>query len=161
MLLRVQPQQSKVVQETTRLNNQIKYGKDHPIHDPEIADKCSKSAYKYYDYEFPSGRKDRIQGYEKFALNELLSRGHPEDDIITERSKVPEVWWFDDEGKKHRYYIDAYVKSQQLCIETKSTYTAEQKKDTIFLKQQAVKDAGFYCEIWIYDSKGNKVESHV
>jgi hypothetical protein len=30
--------------------------------------------------------------------------------------------------------------------------------ENVLLKQQAVKDAGFYCEIWIYNSKGEKVE---
>jgi hypothetical protein len=152
------PQQSKIVQETTRLNNQKKYNVDHPMHVPELAEKCSKSSYVFYDYVFPSGRIDRIQGTEKYTIDHLLSIGIHEDDIITKRTEVPEVWWVDAEEKKHRYYVDTYVKSQELCIESKSTYTAEKKKDTIFLKQNAVKKAGYKCEIWVYDSKGKQVE---
>jgi hypothetical protein len=155
------PMQSPIVQETARINNQLKYNEDHPMHVAEIAERSSKNAYKSYDYVFPSGRIDRIQGYERFALDELLSRGIHEDDIITKRSKVPKVWWYDKNGKKHRYYIDIYVKSLKLGIEVKSTWTAEKKKDKIFLKQNAVKEAGYRCEIWIYDGKGNKVEYHV
>ena len=112
---------SKEVREKGKITMIAKYGV--PMHVPEIAEKCSKSAYSFYDYEFPSGRKDRIQGYENFALDELLLTGIHEDDIITKRTEVPEVWWFDDEGKEHRYYTDAYVKSLKLAIETKSTWT--------------------------------------
>ena len=35
------------------------------------------------------------------------------------------------------------------------------KNDCIFLKQQAVKDAGYKCEIWVYNSKGEKVETYM
>ena len=43
-------------------------------------------------------------------------------------------------------------------IEVKSTYTIKLNNDTILLKQQACKDAGYSCEIWVYNSKGEKVE---
>jgi hypothetical protein len=147
--------QSKKIQ-----NSLEKYGVEYPMHVPEIAERSSKSAYSFYDYIFPSGRIDRIQGTEKYTIDHLLSIGIHEDDIITKRTEVPEVWWFDAEGKKHRYYVDTYIKSQQLCIESKATYTAEQKGKDIFIKQYAVKQAGYRCEIWIYDRKGNKVECH-
>ena len=34
------------------------------------------------------------------------------------------------------------------------------EKDCIFLKQQALKDAGYECEIWVYNKKGEKIECH-
>ena len=92
-------------------------------------------------------------------LNDLLKKEKiSEDDIIVSRSEIPEVWYKDREGKKHRYFVDCLIKSQKRCIEVKSTWTAEKKKDVIFLKQQALKDSGFLCEIWIYNSKGEIVE---
>lgn len=51
--------------------------------------------------------------------------------------------------KKHRYYVDCFIKSQNRCIEVKSIWTAEKGKDVIFLKQKVLKDAGYKCEIWI------------
>lgn len=33
--------------------------------------------------------------------------------------------------------------------------------DCIFLKQNALKDAGYKCEIWVYNSKGEKVECYI
>jgi hypothetical protein len=54
--------------------------------------------------------------------------------------------------------VDFFIKSQNRCIEAKSTWTAQKKKDCIYLKQQALKDAGYLCEIWVYDGKGELVE---
>ena len=46
------------------------------------AEKASKNAYKAFDYTFPSGRVERIQGYEDFTLDILLNEeGIDENDI--------------------------------------------------------------------------------
>ena len=125
----------------------------------EISEKASKNAYKGYDYIFPSGRTERMQGFENYMLNDLLFKENiSENDIIVKRSGVPIIWYLDANGKKHRYFVDCFIKSQNRCIEVKSTWTAEKKQDIIYLKQQALKDAGYLCEIWIYDSKGEIVE---
>jgi hypothetical protein len=43
----------------------------------------------------------------------------------------------------------------------KSTWTGrEELQEIIFLKQQAMIDAGYECEIWVYDEKGKKVECY-
>lgn len=49
---------------------------------------------------------------------------------------------------------------QNKCIEVKSTWTAEKKKDCIFLKQNAAKELGYNYEIWVYNSKGVRVEKY-
>ena len=59
--------------------------------------------------------------------------------------------------KKHKHYVDIFIKSQNRCIEVKSKWTAEKNKHTVFLKQNAAKEAGYLYEIWVYDSKGNKI----
>ena len=126
-----------------------------PSQNAELFEKSSKNAYKSYDYAFPSGRVERIQGYEKYMLNDLLQKENiSEDDILVKRTEVPSVWYEDTKGKKHRYFVDCFIKSQNRCIEVKSTWTAEKQQDCIYLKQQELKDAGYLCEIWIYDSKG-------
>jgi hypothetical protein len=154
--------QSQEIKEKIKLTNIKKYGFENPSHNAEISEKASKKAYKAKDYIFPSGRIERIQGYEPFMLNELLQKENvSEDDIIVNRKEVPEIWYEDANGKKHRYFVDCYITSQQRCIEAKSTWTAKKKKDCIFLKQQAVKDAGYECEIWIYNEKGEKVEMYM
>ena len=87
-------------------------------------------------------------------INDAVSRTN----IITGSSSVPEIWYDDDEGLKHRHFVDIFIPSQNKCIEVKSTWTAEKKKDNIFKKQQAGKHLGYNYEIWIYNSKGEKVE---
>ena len=137
-----------------------KYGVEYSSQAPTISEKQSKNAYKSYDYIFPSGRIERIQGYENYMLNDLLQKeGILEDDIVVNRAEVPSVWYEDTNEKKRRYFVDCFIKSQNRCIEAKSTWTAAKKKDCIYLKQQALKEAGYSCEIWIYNGKGELVEN--
>ena len=42
----------------------------------------------------------------------------------------------------------------------KSTWTAEKKKDNIFLKLNAGKELGYNYEIWVYNNKGEKVNCY-
>ena len=153
------PFQSQEVRSKFKETSLKNYGVEHPMQNAEFSEKTSKNAYKGYDYIFPSGRTERMQGYENYMLNDLLFKENvSENDIIVNRSEVPIIWYEDVDGKKHRYFVDCFIKSQNRCIEVKSTWTAEKKQDIIYLKQQALKDAGYLCEIWIYDSKGEIVE---
>ena len=153
------PLQNEEVKEKTKATCLEKYGCENPSQSEEIADKMSTNAYKSYDYIFSSGRIEKIQGYERYMLDDLLQKECiSEYDIVVKRSEVPEVWYKDLNGKEHRYYVDCFIKSQNRCIEAKSTWTAEKKKDCIYLKQQAIKKAGYLCEIWIYDCKGDIIE---
>jgi hypothetical protein len=155
------PFQSEEVKDKIKQTNLEKYGVEYAQQNSEVAEKSSKNAYKSKDYIFPSGRIERIQGYEHYMLSELLQQENIlEDDILVSRKEVPSVWYEDANGTKRRYFVDCFIKSQNRCIETKSTWTAEKKKDCIFLKQQALKDAGYKCEIWVYNSKGEKVECY-
>jgi len=153
------PIQNKEIQEKRKQTCLKKYGVEHPAQNEEIMEKCSKNAYKRKDYELPSGNKIILQGCENFALDELLKDGILEDDIITGSKNVPKIWYQDNtKNKERRHYVDIFIPSQNRCIEIKSTWTAEKKKDCIFLKQNAAKKLGYLYEIWVYDNKGNKVE---
>ena len=154
------PMQNREIREKTNQTNLVKYGVENPSQNSEVAEKASKNAYLSKAFTFPSGRIEKIQGYEHFMLNELLQQNIAEDDIIISRKDVPTIWYKDTNNKKRRYFVDCFIKSQNKCIETKSTWTAEKKKDCIFLKQQAVKDNGYKCEIWVYNSKGEKIECY-
>jgi Uma2 family endonuclease len=74
---------------------------------------------------------------------------------------VPTIWYNDDNNKKHRHYVDIFIPSQNRCIEIKSTWTSQKKKDNIFLKQKAGKELGYLYEIWIYNNKGEMVECYM
>jgi hypothetical protein len=125
-------------------------------------EKASKNAYKKKEYKLPSGTTIYLQGYENYALDELLEKEKIKEEEIKYGSKnVPTIWYQDESGKKHRHYVDIFISSQNRCIEIKSTWTAEKKQDNIFLKQKAGKDLGYQYEIWIYDGKGKLVEKHL
>ena len=151
------PLQKQEVRDKIKATCLEKYGFENPSQNPEIADKSSKASYSRKDYTLPSGKIIQVQGYEPYALDEL-EHTFNEEDIITGSGSVPEIWYDDDEGLKHRHFVDIFIPSQNKCIEVKSTWTAEKKKDNIFKKQQAGKQLGYNYEIWIYNSKGEKVE---
>ena len=148
-------QDPSVIEKVT-LSNFKRYG-GHPMQNSEIMDKCFKNSHKYKEYPFPSGRIDLIQGYENWGLDDLIKNAISEEDIITSRN-IKHKFYYDKQGKCARYYPDIFIPSQNKFIEVKSTYTYEVDKEVVLLKQKAVKDAGHFCEIWIYNDKREKVE---
>ena len=151
--------QSQEVREKIKNTCLEKYGVEYPQQNSEISEKTSKNAYKLKSYTFPSG--NIIQGYEPFGLDELIHTEQiNESDVVTKRTEVPTIWYEDSNGKKHRYFVDMFIPSQKRCIEIKSTWTMEKKRDSVFEKQQAMKNAGYECEIWVYNEKGKKVECY-
>jgi len=155
------PSQLETVQNIKKINSIKKYGVEYPNQNSEIAEKVSKNSYRRKLYVFPSGKQDYVQGYEPFALDKLIKEELiEENDIITGCKNVPTIWYNDDNNKKHRHYVDIFIPSQNRCIEVKSTWTAKQKQDNIFLKQNASKELGYLYEIWIYNNKGEIVECH-
>jgi hypothetical protein len=135
-----------------------KYGVPHHSQNSEIAENMLKTSYNKKQYTLPSGKIITYQGYENFALDELLFEENiNEDDIITERNNVPEIWYNDENNKRHRHYVDIYIKSQNRCIEVKSTWT-NQKKNNVLEKKNAAESLGYKYDLWIYDKKRNKIE---
>jgi len=90
-------------------------------------------------------------------LNDLINSCIDENDIINEKTKVPEIWFFDKNNIEHRYYVDIYIPSQNKCIEVKSLYTYKKEEQKNILKQDAAQKMGYNFEFWIYDKKGNRI----
>jgi hypothetical protein len=151
------PLQRQEIKEKIKQTNLKKYGVEHVSQFQEIYEKQNKNSYYLKEYILPSGIKINIQGYEHFALDELFKENMNESDVITGCKNVPIIWYNDETGKKHRHYVDIYIKSQNKCIEVKSSWTLIKQKNIIFLKQTAAKELGYIYEIWVYDSKGNKI----
>ena len=150
--------QDPVFRDKCKATSMERYGFEHPMKNSEYSEKASHNAYKAYDYKLPSGKTIRIQGYEKFAIDDLLAQNINEDDIITKRTEVPECFYKDSEDKNHRYYVDVLIQSQKLCIEVKSTWTLYKNKEKVVFTKKALEDLGYKCEIWVYDGKGVRIE---
>jgi hypothetical protein len=149
--------QSPEIREKIKQTCVEKYGVPYPNQNTDMMEKSSKSAYKLKNYIYPSGREIKYQGYENFALDEIVKL-YDENDIITGSKNVPEIWYNDSENKKHRHYVDIFIPSENKCIEVKSTWTLKKKKDNILEKQKYAKELGFNYEIWVYDKNGVKIE---
>ena len=146
------------VQQKMIENNMLKYGVPHHSQNAEIAEKMCNSAYCIKQYTFPSGKIINYQGYENFAFDELINLENIlEDDILTNRQYVPEIWYKDKTGKLRRHFVDIYIKSQNRCIEVKSTWT-NQEKNNVFEKKHSAINLGYNYEIWIFERNGNKLE---
>jgi hypothetical protein len=153
------PLQREDIKEKSKQTCLKKYGVEHPSQNIEMYEKMNKKSYYIKDYILPSNKIIKIQGYENFALDELLQNENiNENHIVTGCNNVPNIWYIDEIGKKHRHYVDIFIPSQNRCIEVKSTWTFEVQKNVVLLKQKAAKELGYLYDIWIYDNKGNKVE---
>lgn len=152
--------QNEIIKQKIKQSNILKYGVENVMHNVDIMEKSSKNAYKLKEYKFISGKIIKVQGYEGFALDYLVSNEQiNENNIFTGAKNVPTIYYFDNANKKHRHYVDIYIPTQNRCIEVKSTWTAKKKKDIMMLKQTAAKQLGYNYEIWVYDRKANRVET--
>ena len=153
--------QNSEIKEKIKQTNLQKYRYEHPSQNSIIAEKMLKSSYNRKQYMMPSGKIIIYQGYENFAFDELINiEKIDEDDIITNRIDVPELWYYDRFGIKRRHYVDIYIKSQNRCIEVKSLWTANIANNNVLEKQKGAlsNENGYKYEIWIYDNKGNKIK---
>ena len=151
------PMQNAEIQQKCKDTCMQNYGVEYPMQNAEIAEKAMLSGFKYKNYILPSGKIIHYQGYENFAIEHFIKAGVSEENILNDRTSVPEVW-YEYEGKTRRYYVDIFIPDQNLCVEVKSTYTLGAKKDKVLIKHQAVKALGYLCEIWVYDKNGKRVE---
>ncbi len=136
-----------------------KYGVVHHSQCPEIAEKMLSKSSKLKEYLMPSGKKVKFQGYENYAYDELLYNLHIlENDIITKRTEVPSLWYYDNTNKLRRHYVDIFISSLNKCIEVKSEWTKNLKGGYVFEKQESAKNNGYFYEIWVYNNKGNLIE---
>jgi hypothetical protein len=125
-----------------------------------IAEKASKSKFNCKEYTLPSGNIIKYQGYEKFAYDELLKEEKiDENDIITGVKNVPTIW-YEFNNKKCRHFVDIYIKTQNRCIEVKSSWTITRKPEKIFAKMNKAIELGYNYEIWVFSEKGEKIAIH-
>lgn len=131
-----------------------RYGVDNPMKHPLFFDKASKSMVGTYEYTFPSGRKVYIQGYEKYALRDLLSEGYDETQIcIGDRTTIPTII-YEYQSIRTYYYPDIYIPNENKIIEIKSTYTYRKDIGKNVAKFDECLRQGYDVEFWIYNTKG-------
>ena len=135
--------------------NLDKFGTEYATQSVEVQERIEKSGFKHKTYTFPSGKQVKIQGYENYALDYILL-SFDEDDIHVGRGQQPEIWYNTDDGKKHRYFSDIFIPSENLIIEVKSTWTYKKGvfRDNIKQKEAACIAKGYQYQYLIFDDKG-------
>jgi hypothetical protein len=131
-------------------------GVENPAQSQEVMEKIQKNAKKYKVYKMPSGDIRKVQGYEPFALNELVKL-YSEEQIKTDRKDVPRVQYEVDKKKKY-HFPDIFIPHENKIIEVKSIWTYKCKADNIQLKKEACEKQGFRYEIWCFNPKGKRVD---
>jgi hypothetical protein len=149
------PNKTPEIREKIRQTNLKRYNVEYPSQNKEIQEKIQKNAKKYKEYLMPSGEIRKVQGYEPFALDELV-RIYEESDIITDRKDIPRITYKIEDKQKY-YFPDIYIKSINKIIEVKSSWTYACKEDNIQEKAKATILKGYNYEVWIYDKKGVKL----
>jgi len=146
---------NKNVQNKITETNISRYGVEHLMKDPDYLENMLKKSHEFKKYILPSGKIINYQGYENFALDELIINDEiDESDIITGCANVPKILYIDENNKTRAHFVDIYIPSQNRLIEVKSTWTFT--KCGVLLKQKAAKELGYNYEIWVYDKKKNK-----
>jgi hypothetical protein len=154
----IHPKKTKGVQDKWKATCLEKYG-GHPNQNKEVQAKSEATSFHYKDYMMPSGMIVKYQGYENLALEELVQQ-YEEEDICCGRLNIPTVDYYINE-KKHVYFPDIYIKSENKIIEVKSEWTITLKRGNVEEKALATVKAGYRYEIWVYNDKKVKVETKV
>jgi len=135
-----------------------RYGVEHGLQNVEIFEMAMRNQvqvrYKYKDMTMPSGKIIKYQGYEGFVIQYLLDAGITEDDLALERIGVPTIT-YEYDGKSRRYYPDIYIKSKNMLIEVKSTWTYDREIEKNIAKHKASKDVGYYHIIIVWSASKN------
>ena len=74
-----------------------------------------------------------------------------ESDITVGVKSVPIIDYNHNDGSKHKYYPDIYLKDRNLLIEVKSEWTFEQNKEINLLKQKAAEQHGYEFIFVLYN----------
>lgn len=133
-----------------------KFGVPYAIQNPEILSKAMLTAYSSKDYITPSGKQWKIQGYEHYALDLIFSQGIEEDDIVVSFDNVPTIPYTFQNTQKV-YFPDIFIKSLNLIIEVKSSYTFLRERPKNIAKFQATAKL-YNFELWIFNQKGERIE---
>lgn len=173
------PLQNPEVREKSVQSHLERTGVAYPMQNPVSFSKKQQTSFSSKPYIFLSGKVVMVQGYEHFAIDELLDCNVSECNIICNLAEedsideeVPVINYEYPRGKSRRYYPDIFVLNpdgQNKLIEVKSTYTLgeegsklrEQNIAKFKAASQVGRDQGYVFELWVYDNDGKKLETVV
>ena len=131
-----------------RQHNIEKFGVEHVMQNPKIAEKSSKNAYRMKKYTWKTGEISLVQGNEPIVLRELEDKGYTYNDVKTSKSDMPVIHYiFEDKTK--RYYPDMFISKENVVIEVKSNYTLNLHWERNQAKFDATRKLGYDLRVEI------------
>ena len=112
--------------------------------------------YKRYMF---NNKEIYLQGYENYALFETLMKKYNIDDIFISKKDIESCIgkiYYEYKNKKHRYYPDFYIKSENKIYEIKSNYTYNYDIDVNMIKKKSCENMGIDFDFIIVDNKEYK-----
>ncbi len=135
-----------------------KYGVENPMQNSSVIEKCEVSCKRYKEFIFPSGRIEKVQGYEPQCLLYLLNiEKIKEDDIVLKKCEKPKIRYL-FKNKIKFYFPDIYIQSQNRIIEVKSTWTYKKDLEKNSSKKEACIEQGYKFNFYIMEENGTLLE---
>lgn len=130
------PSRNPAVRAKTLATWRENHGCDHPMQNPQLFAKVMATGHKVRFAQCDSDKKLPLRGYEPLVVDKLKalygssilvgSGVHP---------SIPEIY-YEDKGKKHRYFPDLRIESQQAeartVLEVKSVFTSGVNSQDLF-----------------------------
>ena len=141
-------------------NNRANHGGVLSFNTPESMQKTRDNAHRCHDVPLPSGKIAKLQGYEGFAIMDMLTFGMPgvcpklKEKDIKYGGNVPVIKYFKDDGTPCAYHPDFMTPYGP--VEVKSDYTLENNREMNDAKffQAAINYDRFF--VWIYNGNGER-----
>lgn len=103
-----------------------------------------------------NGKKIQCAGYEGFAFDELLNK-YGENEIKIDELQVPIIEYKDKKGLNKFWSPDIFLPKEKRIVETLPIWTHTRNPDRSYLRSNASILEGYKYELWLYDSKGNRI----
>ena len=117
------------------------------------------SATKFKSICLDGKEFSKLQGYEPQALQWIVQNKNIHvDDIVTAHSGAPYLEYVDFDGVSRKHYPDIFVKSKNLLVEVKSSYTFKKALKRNQCKCRAAHQLGFKYVVLVLDRSGNPLK---
>lgn len=135
-----------------------RYGVDWPMQNDIINDRSKHNSKLLKTYIFESGREEKVQGYEPWAID-LLLKSYKEDDLVVRTKLKPRIGYRFAETDRI-YRPDIFIPTDNLLIEVKSPYTYNKELEKNLAKKDACIKAGYNFRFMIFDKNGKLLNDY-
>ena len=90
-------------------------------------------------------------------INNELLKNYEEDEIKIDELQVPIIEYKDKKGLNKFWSPDVFLPKEKRIVETLPIWTHTRNPDRSFLRSNASILEGYKYELWLYDSKGNRI----